>query len=140
MNQRTFELVLKRIYGTPNIKAETENAVAVLKAGDYFGIDGIIRSVLPSAISCEISDIKPFLTYALTHNCSDCSEQCVLDCLTRIVMQPREYLKCYGDDPELKIMNIAAQYPVWKAFIMHFWSLGLGLGLSLILILSLVKL
>ncbi|GME82617.1 unnamed protein product [Ambrosiozyma monospora] len=114
-NQDIFELVLKRIYGTPNIALESKNAAAVLKAGDYFGIVSMVHSALLSVGSSDISeDIKPLLTNALTHDKGDFSNQCILDCLEKIIMNSSQYLQKHGRDPELKTINNALKGTKWN--------------------------
>ncbi|GMG29666.1 unnamed protein product [Ambrosiozyma monospora] len=82
LTQHSFELMLKRLYLTPDFEGEQENAIAMIETGQYFGLPDMVEYALQHP---RLEYTTYMLPFALDHEeYGDIGLQCISDCIDLI--------------------------------------------------------
>ncbi|GME78665.1 unnamed protein product [Ambrosiozyma monospora] len=100
LTQRSFELMLKRLYLCPDFEGEQENTIAMIETGQYFGLPDMVEYALQHP---RLQDTTYMLPFALDHEeYGDIGLQCISDCIDLIT---RNNYSKYIDALEKSLSN-----------------------------------
>ncbi|GMG39405.1 unnamed protein product [Ambrosiozyma monospora] len=101
-----FEVILKRLYGYPDIEYEKKKPLTFLKAGDFFDISDLIKTALLFSEHVCAPYCLEFIKIALRTDYGEYSVQCMSDIFDRLEIQTESLQKLFVSNPSFDVFNV----------------------------------
>ncbi|GME81820.1 unnamed protein product [Ambrosiozyma monospora] len=104
MENTDLEVILKRLYGRPDVCAEKKEPIKFLEFGAFFEIPDMIQTTLLYSRDGGLAKVCTLIKYALAHDYGDHFSQCLSDYLDLLLSNHVSTVQTVlSKDPEMTI-------------------------------------